>query len=187
MSSHRLNGERGFTLIELMMVVGILAVTFGMVVLVSPQMSRYARAESGVEQVVSALRFARETAVGQRRNIQIRFVGENTVQIARVEIPAGNTTVLQTIALETRMKYYLMPGVPDTPDRFGAGQAIAFGASPTRMFTSEGTFVNQAGDELNGTLFLGIPGEPETARAITIFGPTALVRTWRWNGRAWIN
>jgi hypothetical protein len=95
--------------------------------------------------------------------------------------------VLQTIPLESRLKYYLMPGVPDTPDAFGNTTAIAFGPSATRMFTSEGTFVDQSGDELNGTVFMGIQNEPESARAITIFGPTALVKTWNWNGRAWVN
>jgi prepilin-type N-terminal cleavage/methylation domain-containing protein len=186
MNSHRLSGQRGFTLIELMLVVGITAVALGMVVVVSPQMSRYAQAQSGVEQLVSALRFARETAVAQRRNVQVRFIGVNTIQIARVEIPSGVATVLQTIPLESRLKYYLMPGLPDTPDRFGNSAAIAFGASPIRMFTSEGTFVDQAGDELNGTVFMGIEGQPESARAISIFGPTALVRTWSWTGRAWV-
>jgi prepilin-type N-terminal cleavage/methylation domain-containing protein len=187
MNLHRLKGERGFTLIELMMVVGILGVTLGVVLAISPQMGRFVRAQSGVEQFVGVLRFARETAVGQRRNIQVRFIGVNTIEIARVEIPSGATTVLQTIPLEGKLKYYLMPGVPDTPDAFGNATAIAFGASVTRMFTSEGTFVDQSGDELNGTVFFGIQNEPESARAITIFGPTALVRTWNWNGRAWVN
>ncbi len=54
------------------------------------------------------------------------------------------------------------------------------------MFTSEGTFVDQDGDALNGTMFLSIPSEPHSARAITIFGPTALIRAWRWNGRDWV-
>ncbi len=169
------------------MVVGILGVTLAVVVTISPQMSRYVRAQSGVEQFVGALRFARETAVAQRRNIQVRFIGVNTIEIARVEIPGGATTVLQSIPLESRMRYYLMPGVPDTPDGFGNSAPVAFGASTTRMFTSEGTFVDQSGDELNGTVFFGIQNEPESARAVTIFGPTALVRTWNWNGRAWVN
>ena len=54
------------------------------------------------------------------------------------------------------------------------------------MFTSEGTFVDQQGDPLNGTLFLSVPGDPSSARAITMFGPTALIRAWRWNGQEWV-
>lgn len=86
------------------------------------------------------------------------------------------------------MQFRLEPDVPDTPDGFGAGMgsAVAFGPSPTRMFTSEGTFVNQQGDALNGTLFLSISGDKLSPRAITIFGATALLRAWRWNGREWV-
>ena len=40
------------------------------------------------------------------------------------------------------------------------------------------------GDLLNGTLFLGIPGSRNSARAITVFGMTALMRAWRWDGGA---
>jgi len=64
--------------------------------------------------------------------------------------------------------------------------ANAFGPSPNRAFTTEGTFVDGAGDVLNGTLFLGEPGDQHSARAVTIFGPTGLLRVWRWNGRQWI-
>ena len=42
------------------------------------------------------------------------------------------------------------------------------------MFTSEGTFVNQQGDVMNGTVFLAIPGDPSSPRAISIFGRPAL-------------
>ena len=90
------------------------------------------------------------------------------------------------------MQFRVEPGIPPgSPDGFSivgatAGGAIAFGASPTRMFTSDGSFVNQQGDFLNGTLFLSIQGDPLSARAITIFGATGLVRVWRWNGREWV-
>jgi prepilin-type N-terminal cleavage/methylation domain-containing protein len=186
MRRNRVRNERGFTLIEMVMVAGLVAVMLGMAVLISPSLTRKVRADSGVEQIVSMLRAARETAVGQRRNVQIRFVGRDVIQTARVEIPGGATTVLQTTQFESRMEYYLMPGLPDTPDLFGNPAAVAFGPSPIRMFTSEGTLVDASGDLLNGTLFLGIPGEPETARAITVFGATALLRVWRWDGRRWV-
>lgn len=167
------------------MVVAVIGLMFGMVVAVTPRMASYAKAEAGIEQTISVLRFAKENAVSQRRNMQVRFLGDNAIQIVRANLPNG-TTILQTQQFETRMRFYLMPGLPDTPDAFGNATATAFGASPTRMFTSEGSFVDQNGDTLNGTLYLGIEGEPETARAISIFGPTALLRTWRWDGRAWV-
>ena len=50
----------------------------------------------------------------------------------------------------------------NTPDRFpGHRPALAFGtpAATRRMFTSEGTFVDQDGDVLNGTVFLAVPND----------------------------
>jgi hypothetical protein len=80
--------------------------------------------------------------------------------------------------------------VPDTPDRFGGADpppaAIAFGASVTRMFTSEGTLIDSNGDPINGTVFMSVPGTANSSRAITIFGITGLMRAWRWNGSAWV-
>ena len=78
-------------------------------------------------------------------------------------------------------------GLGDTPDHFGAAGPIAFGATPAYMFTSEGTFIDSSGDVLNGTVFLGAPGNKLTARAITIFGPTALLHVWKYNGSAWVD
>jgi len=186
-----LRDEAGFTLLEIMVVVALLGTLAAMAIMVSPSLTQHARAEAGISQVLDALRLGREAAISQRRNVEVRFIGLNVVQTARQDINAAGvvtgTTVLNTVELENRVRFGLEPSVPDTPDGFGNATAVAFGASPTRMFTSEGTFVDQQGDVLNGTVFLSIPGQPTSARAITIFGPTALVRVWRWGGRQWVD
>ena len=41
------------------------------------------------------------------------------------------------------------------------------------MFTADGMLTDQAGNSINGTIFLGQAGAPMTARALTVFGPTA--------------
>jgi hypothetical protein len=132
------------------------------------------------------IRNAREVAISQRRNVQLVFVGNNVIRSVRQDLPNG-TTVLRTVQLESRMEF-LRPIPNDTPDQFATSQpsAIAFGQSGSRAFTSEGTFVDANGDVLNGTLFLAIPNQPNSARAITIFGTTALLRTWRWDGASWV-
>lgn len=193
MRDKRRNGfrdERGFSLLELMVVVGILGVLAAVTIMVSPAFMQHAKAESGIAQAVDALRVGRETALSQRRNVKIEFLGLTAIRTVRQDIGENGVvtgaTVLSTVELENNMQFRIEPGVPDTPDAFGNGSAISFGTSPERMFTSEGTLVDQVGDVINGTVFLSIPGDTMSVRAISIFGPTALLRVWRWDGRQWV-
>jgi prepilin-type N-terminal cleavage/methylation domain-containing protein len=186
-----IRGDAGFTLLEIMVVVGLLGVLAAMALMVSPVMLSSARADAGLSQVLDALRSAREVAISQRRNVQLDFIGTNAIQTRRVDIGANGqilgTTVLRTIELENRMEFRLDPDVADdTPDQFGNGTALDFDSPPPRMFTSEGTFVNATGDVINGTVFLSIRDQENSARAITIMGATALISVWRWNGRQWV-
>ena len=75
--------------------------------------------------------------------------------------------------------------MPDTPDAFGNDTATTFAGATTVAFTSEGEFVDEGGDPVNGSVFIGREAEPLTMRAVTIFGSTALIREWRWNGAQW--
>jgi prepilin-type N-terminal cleavage/methylation domain-containing protein len=185
-----MRNERGFTLLEVLVVVGILGALAGMAMMVSPGFSRHARAEAGIAQVLDVLRSGREVAVSQRRNVQIEFIGLNAIRTRRVDIDANGTTtgttVLRTVELENRVQFRLEADVPDTPDAFGNATAIDFDTAGPWLFTSEGTLVNGSGDPINGTVFLAIPNQQNSARAVTIVGTTALIRPWHWNGRNWV-
>jgi prepilin-type N-terminal cleavage/methylation domain-containing protein len=191
--THHFSGirdERGFSLLELMIVVGILGVLATITIMVSPAFTQHVKAESGVAQAVDALRVARETAISQRRNVKIEFIGLTAIRTVRQDIGVNGvvtgTTTLATVELENNIQFRIEAGIPDTPDGFGNAGAINFGPSPERMFTSEGTLVNQTGDVINGTMYLCRRGDIASARAISIFGPTALLRVWRWDGRQWV-
>ena len=95
--------------------------------------------------------------------------------------------MIHTAFLGTSYTFLLFTGVPDTPDAFGKTSATTFPGATTIMFTSSGEFVDQDGDPVNGTVFVGREGQPLSARAISIFGPTALIRQWRWGGSLWTN
>ncbi len=181
------------TLLEILVVVGLMGVLAGMAIMVSPSFSRTARADASTAQLLDAIRSAREVAISQRRNVELQFVGLTAIRTVRVDIGVNGvqtgTTVLRTVELENRMQFRLDPSAPDdTPNLFGRITATTFGtpAATRRMFTSEGTFVDQDGDVLNGTVFLSIPNQANSARAITIMGATALINRWRWNGREWV-
>ena len=175
----------GFSLPEMMIVVGILAVVGGIAVGSMLSLVRDARADSAMVAAVNALRLARDRAIGERRNFQVRFVSPNRIQIARENIPGPTTTIVHELYLEDDLEFLVMPGVTDTPATFGLNGAISFGPSATRVFTSEGTFVDSTGDPLNGTVYMAVNGQPMSQRAIAILGATALIRPFSWNGRKW--
>jgi prepilin-type N-terminal cleavage/methylation domain-containing protein len=181
--------QQGFTLVELMMVIAVLGTLVGMAVMVSPSFVRTARADAGLAQALDVLRSAREMAISQRRNVLVEFTGVDVIRTTRIEIPAAQTP-LRTVQLENRMRFLKESGVPDTPDKFGIpdNSAVAFGTpAPTQLlFTSEGTLVDQNGNIVNGTVFFSIPGQTNSARAISVFGATALIRVWRWDGHDWV-
>ncbi len=184
-ASVRQSAQQGYSLIELVVVVAMIAVITAISVLVMPTALTAARSAGAASQVESALRTAREQALSQRRAIRITFTPPRTVDVVRVEldgalVPLGSTT------LEGGFQFLLFPGQPDTPDGFGRGGAIELNGATTVQFTSEGTFVDENGDEANASVFLGRAQEPQSAAAVTVFGPTALIRNWRWDGSAWV-
>src|SRR5229473_1282474 len=90
---------------------------------------------------------------------------------------------------EGGMQFLTVSGLPDTPDAFGNASAVTFPTatgSPLEIkFATDGTFVNQDGLSLNGTVFVALPNQALSARAVTIFGSTGRVRAYRWDGRIW--
>jgi type II secretory pathway pseudopilin PulG len=183
----RIKAAAGFSLVEIVVVVGMAAAVTGISMPALMTLVADARSDSASTSVVSALRIARDRAIGERRNFELRFIPPNQIQVARVELAGGITTIVSDTFLDGNFEFLHVDGTGDTPDEFGAGADVAFGASPTRMFTSEGTFVDTVGDPLNGTVFLASKSIPNSARAITILGASALIHSWRWNGRAWVD
>jgi hypothetical protein len=76
-------------------------------------------------------------------------------------------------------------GIPDTPDTFGAGRAVNFGGPTTVWFLADGSLSDANNVPVSGTVFLGIPNQVLTARAVTVLGPTGRIQSYRWDGRAW--
>ncbi|MGV3516940.1 pilus assembly FimT family protein [Luteitalea sp.] len=190
MTRHRLTSAAGFTLIEVLITVTIVGVLLSMSLLVLPGAIAAAKADSGSSQLSALLRTAREQAVTERRNVEVRFLAPDAIEAWREDIDATGAqigqTLVQQVFIGERMELRRFIELPDTPDGFSAGAtAVEFTGAAPWSFTSEGTLVDANGDVVNGTVFLGRPFEPLSARAVTLFGPTALLREWQWNGRAW--
>jgi prepilin-type N-terminal cleavage/methylation domain-containing protein len=192
----RARSAQGFSLIELIVVVAIMGVLAAIAIGVTSGMIQSAKGQSGAQQLSSFLKRHREVAISRRRNIEIRFTNDNTVESWQravpdpAVVPTPGPTLLETMVLEGRLEYLRFPTVTpaNTPDLFpiGGADAINLGGADPVLFTSEGSFTDRNGDPINATIFLGVPNQVTTANALTIIGTTATVRAWRNDGRQWV-
>lgn len=178
-------GSSGYSIIELIFVLGIMAVLSGMAGLQIVQARPSLQADGAMRVMLAQMKTARELAITERRYIRVTFIGTSAVRLIREEVPGPSTTTLTTVGMESGVVFALVNGVPDTPDAFGKGQAVDFGSAANVKFTPDGTLVNQDGSTVNGSVFLSQPGSSRSARALTVLGSTGRVRAYRWDGRSW--
>lgn len=177
--------ERGFSLVELTVVIGITSVVAGIAAFQIGAAQPSIRGDGAMRIVMSNLNMARERSITERRNFIVEFIEPNQIRLERQEVPAG-TTVLSTVPLEGGVRFYVFDQLPDTPEAFGKDAAIDFGSADTILFSTDGTLINQSGSPANGTVFLGIPGQLRSARAVTVLGSTGRVRVYKWDGARWV-
>jgi prepilin-type N-terminal cleavage/methylation domain-containing protein len=206
MKSRRKAGERGFSLIELVIVVTIsLVLMAGAAVLTQATLQNY-RANAAMDSVVSQFRTARQTAISMRRNVQIALTAPNVMQLTILYLPGevpgpAIQPVFLNDATNGGSQFYGFPSLPDPAPGFSkTSNGINFqqpsGASSwTVMFTSSGELVGTTqtsgfstvgnNNPINATIVVGNPSVNASARAITVFGATGRVRTYLWTGTAW--
>jgi hypothetical protein len=182
--------QTGASLVEMVITAAILITITGIGIGVSSTLLRMTRGESGAQQLDAFLRRHREMAVARRRDIEIWFLAPNQVESRARAVPnppaaTPAPTVLERITFEGGIRFGLFPGLPDTPNLFGAANAIALGGATPVMFSSEGSFLDTNNNPINASLFLGIPEDPLSATAVTVLGATGTVERWRWDGTRW--
>jgi len=186
--------EAGFSLMESVIVIGIMMVLMGMAVVRSFGSLESYKANSAMDVITSQLRVARQLAISQRRDVQISFNLAASPPTISYQIQPGFagdfTGPLVAIPLPQQTLFTQEPGVPDTPMGFGtcagaSGVCIAnvAGGPPIMEFTSTGQFTDSTGiNVLNGTVFVGLLNQPGTARAVTVMGGTGRVREYNYEG-----
>lgn len=182
----RTRGQAGFSFAELAVVMGVMSVISAMAVLQIGAAQPALKGDGAMRVVMGQINAARELSITQRRNVVINFLSERTeVQLVRQEVPFDET-VLSTTPLEGSVQFHVFSNLPDTPETFGKDEAVDFGTADTVLFTTDGSLVDQTGTPVNGTVFLGIPGQSRSARAVTVLGATGRVRAYKWDGARWV-
>jgi len=188
MKRYPVKSDGGFSLIEGVVVVAVVFIVGAMTVLGFGTVLRNAKANSAMSQLVSQLRTARERAIAHRCEVQVQFVATNQITISEIWT-AGTPPPPATVSFEGGATFQVFNGVPDTPMAFGNSSPVYFaglsGGPPVMKFTSTGAFIDAGNTFVDGTVFLGITGNPSTARAVTILGSTGRVRLYHWDGAQW--
>lgn len=178
-------GEPGFSLLEALIVMVLFLLISSVAVLSMQTLRSQFQADAVGAQILGLVREARERGIAERRNYRIQFSSTHQVQLIRSNVPTGTTTI-KTDNLVNGAQFQLFTGLPDTPDGFGAAEAISFGSATSLNFVSNGTFVDHTGSPLNGTVFVGVPGNSKTAHAVTILGATGKIQLYHWSGSQWL-
>jgi prepilin-type N-terminal cleavage/methylation domain-containing protein len=197
--------QQGFSMIEAVIVVGIISVLTAITVFQSFGTMETYEANSALDTVIGQLRAARQVAIAERRPVQVTFTPVSAdhglptisyttdlnVGIAKQNydqdngVGANNTTGnCCGTPLPRQTQFLLENNVPDTPMAFGMCGPVCIGGVSggpgTMYFSPTGQFSQDTAGvlPLNGTIFIGIPGRPDTARAVTILGGTGRVRPY---------
>jgi prepilin-type N-terminal cleavage/methylation domain-containing protein len=187
-------GQAGMSLIELVVVVGIVGVITSMAVVQIANSQAALKGDGGMRVVLSHVNMAREIAISQRRYVQLKFIAPNLLQIIREDTTLATTTLYSvvleggvTFTIPTMLPLTATPDAPpsgtDVTDPSGINFPIAAGGNV--KFSPDGTLVNQDGVTINGTICMQIPMKVLSVRAVTVLGSTGRVRGFRWNGKLW--
>jgi type II secretory pathway pseudopilin PulG len=176
--------------LEILTALAIISIVLAMAMLNYGNILPNFKANSAMDQMLYQLRSARERAISHRREVQVQFVGTNQLTITEIWL-VGTAPPPTTMSFEGGAQYMVFGGVPDIPAPFNFGNTAPVyfeglsGGPPLMKFTTSGAFIDGGNTLVNGTVFMGIPGRPSTARAISILGATGRVREYHYDGTQW--
>lgn len=176
-------GDRGFSMIEALVAMAIILIGASVAVVQLRTSIAIVDADKAINLVSTQLRYARQVAVDQRRNVFVEFVGSDQLRVSRIE-PDATTTVMAEVNLPAGFRFGKPGGIGDTPDAFGDAAPVYFNMNTSGIFQSDGAFVDNAGLPANGTVFT-MQSNNGSARALTLTGSTGRTRIYWLQGATW--
>jgi prepilin-type N-terminal cleavage/methylation domain-containing protein len=204
--SPRERGVRGFSVLELMIVVVLFLIVAGITFMALQPALKDARANQAFDRVLMQLRVARQRAIAERKQYIVCFgnsapagaltpLGAPTaksVQMFRWDAGTALSAAVQISAgvLPTDIQFQAVAGLPNTPatvpDGFGNGatafdfdQGVGGGNKNQVMFMPDGSAHDTNGSWNDGIIYVGRTGDLYSAHAVTLYGATGRIRGWR--------
>ena len=190
MSVHKM---RGFSIVELLIVVVIIMIILGATFIQIGPMLRASQAQAALQTTLGQMRRAHELAVDQRQVYRLTFTGPRTIQLDKVKIDpvtkAKTFTFQSKIDLPVQTQFTVVSGLPNTattvPDGYGNGTvAIDFdrdfgGAGTEVYFQRDGRALDSSNRVNNGLIYMCRPGELNSCMAVSLIGTTGRSKGWR--------
>lgn len=198
------NSERGFSLIEIMLVAVVMMIIAALAVWqLRPSRELY-RSDDEAQQIVETLRLASQLSLTNRQSMRvelnasqkwIRIVDENDPTTAaddveRMRVNLENVATVKVDAQPTGI------GLP-TPPAYTLAAWTGSGSNKlwTLRYRLDGTVERTNGNVTNATLFIYPPDAANVnratnnklIRAITIFGGTGSIKLWKYSGSQFIS
>jgi len=185
--------ERGFTLVEMVMVVAIVFILASIAIISINGALPSNQTQAGVNAAVAVFKHGHDIAISERRNFQLVIPAatpSNQLGLERLELN-GTVTPLPVTTLPEPAEFGLDPSITVAPESGLAAPStcssgLCFGGTPTQTWQPDGTFVQANGQPLSAVIYVMVPGNPSAQRAFTILGSTGRIRTYRWIGTQWI-
>lgn len=201
---------KGFTVIELVVVIAIIAVLAGVSVQQLIGSRRLIRSAAVSREIVGALRDARQMAVSQRRAITFRYddskkqidiinhgADANGVGVSGLGVLTATNYPNTTGSSIDRTYQLVSTGIPASDIAYGMPSGTASGSGTlgdkTTMttltsqkinitFQPDGSVINDNGTTRDVALFIYNAAKPlDTAMAISVLGGTGRIKAWRYS------
>jgi len=185
--------ERGFSLIEMMIVVAIIMVVLGITFMQIGPMLRESSAQAALQTTLGTMRRAHQTAVDRRQILRVTFTQPRTIQVDQIgfDVTTNKQTVtfLSKIDLPRDIQFTVVTGMPTTaatvPEGFGTGAvAIDFdqdfgGGVNTVYFQRDGRALDSSNRINSGVVYMCRPGDLISCKAVSLMGATGRAKGWR--------